>query len=78
MDYTANDDHTVADILLPGQLGNLLSLSTGHLAQMRYLGTGPKFIRVTGKQVRYRMSDVQAWLDARTCSRSDERPQAAG
>lgn len=51
-------------------------LSIGQIAQLRYLGRGPKFIRVTGRQVRYRWEDIDAWLDTRTCLRSDQRPSA--
>ncbi|GAA1110020.1 hypothetical protein GCM10009582_04520 [Arthrobacter flavus] len=40
--------------------------TTGALAQMRYMGTGPKFIKIGGKAVRYRRSDVDAWLNAQT------------
>ena len=48
-------------------------LSKQQSAQLRYLGTGPRFIRVTGRQIRYAWSDIEAWCDARTCSRSDQR-----
>lgn len=36
------------------------------LAQMRYRGTGPKFIKLGGRAVRYRWDDVEAWLDQQT------------
>ena len=36
--------------------------------QWRYLGRGPKFLKVGG-HVRYRRSDVDAWLAA--CERGD-------
>jgi predicted DNA-binding transcriptional regulator AlpA len=42
-------------------------------AQLRYLGTGPRFIRVTGRQIRYAWSDIEKWCEARTVSRSDQR-----
>jgi len=37
----------------------------GTLRQWRYRGCGPVYIKVNGK-VRYRRSDVEAWLDANT------------
>lgn len=37
-------------------------------------GTGPKYLRV-GKHVRYRVSDVERWEDARV-SGGDRRPAA--
>jgi hypothetical protein len=42
-------------------------------AQLRYLGKGPRFIRVTGRQIRYAWSDIEEWCAVRTVSRSDER-----
>lgn len=46
-----------------------LGISKGAAAQDRYMGRGPKFIKF-GKQVRYRESDVQAWLDQQTRDRT--------
>lgn len=45
-------------------------------SQMRVLGTGPKFIKVTGRQVRYRWSDIEAWLDENTHQSSGEQIRA--
>lgn len=42
-------------------------------AQLRYLGKGPRFIRVTGRQIRYAWSDIEEWCEVRTVSRSDQR-----
>lgn len=47
-------------------------MTRGQLAQHRYRGTGPKFIRLTGRQIRYRWSDIEEWLDQRTARRTDE------
>lgn len=47
-----------------------LSVSRGALAQLRYEGTGPKFIKLTAKAVRYRESDIEAWLDGRVRSKT--------
>lgn len=35
------------------------------LAQWRHKGSGPRWVRV-GKHVRYRPSDLEAWVDAQT------------
>jgi hypothetical protein len=35
------------------------------LRQWRYYGKGPRFVKI-GKHVRYRVSDLNAWLDANT------------
>jgi len=46
--------------------------TTAALAQDRYRGTGPKFIK-RGSRVLYRWSDVLEWLDRNTIQRTDER-----
>jgi predicted DNA-binding transcriptional regulator AlpA len=46
-------------------------------AQLRYLGTGPRFIRVTGRQIRYDWSQIEAWCKSRTVWRSDQRNGSA-
>lgn len=57
-------------LLTPAQLAERFGMTTGNLAQMRYKGNGPKFIKLGGKQVRYRESDVRAWLDQQTRDRT--------
>ncbi|MCD2263266.1 hypothetical protein K3888_11210 [Dietzia aurantiaca] len=46
------------------------------LAQWRYRGQGPRFIK-EGRWVRYRRSDVDAWIADRVHDRTD-RPITAG
>lgn len=36
----------------------------GVLAQERHHGRGPKYIKLSSKQVLYRKSDIDAWLQA--------------
>ncbi|WP_100524438.1 helix-turn-helix transcriptional regulator [Mycobacteroides abscessus] len=47
------------------------------LAQLRYRGMGPRFIRVGPRKVIYRWSDVQKYLDDNTCQRTDDPRGAA-
>jgi hypothetical protein len=61
---------------LPEDIARHIGVPTKTLAQWRYLGSGPEFIKV-GRHVRYRWSDVTAWLAAQ--SRSTTRlPVGAG
>lgn len=39
-------------------------ITKGLLAQLRYLGTGPKYLKPTPRTVLYRESDVIEWLEA--------------
>lgn len=54
-------------LLLSSEVARLLRLSEQTLANWRYLGSGPPFLRV-GASVRYRWQDVSSWLDERACS----------
>ncbi len=56
------------DLTDPPAVAAALGMSNIALTQWRYRGGGPPFIRV-GRRIRYRWSDVQAWLDENT-----ERP----
>lgn len=59
------------------QVAAYLHTTEDGLAQMRYRGTGPKFVKVGPRKVIYRWSDVQAYLDANTCQRTDDPRGAA-
>jgi len=56
----------------PVGVAEYLRTTTAALAQDRYKGTGPKFIK-RGSRVLYRSSDVGEWLDRNTIQRTDER-----
>jgi len=59
----------MADLVLlrTPQAASLLGVSISTLEHMRSYGIGPDYIRV-GRQVRYRVADVHAFLDANTVS----------
>jgi hypothetical protein len=52
------------------QVAEYLHTNVNSLAQMRYRGNGPKFIKV-GRLVRYRWADVLDWLAQNTMRRTD-------
>ncbi|MHA7287123.1 helix-turn-helix transcriptional regulator [Arthrobacter sp. MDT3-44] len=54
------------ELMKPDELARFLGTSTANLAQHRYRGTGPRFVKMGGRAVRYRKSDVTQWLDANT------------
>lgn len=56
-------------MLSPEDLADSLGISPGQLAQMRYLGTGPAFVKV-GARVRYFVADVEDWLRDRRRTRT--------
>ena len=59
------------DLMAPAELAAKLGKSPAALAQWRYLGRGPRFIKL-GRNIRYRTSDVDAWLDQQTMQRTGE------
>lgn len=60
--------------LSPKQAAALIpGMTKAALAQLRYTGGGPAFLKPTPRKVVYRESDVRAWLDANVFTRTDQR-----
>ena len=55
-------------LLTPEQVSEELSLPLQTLANMRHLGTGPRFVKLPNRKVRYFLSDVQAWVLGHTAA----------
>ncbi len=56
----------MSDTYLTAQeAGDYLRLSKSSLAKLRLYGGGPRFIRVSGRKITYRQSDLDAWVAAR-------------
>ena len=52
-------------LLTPPEHAKLRRTTVGALAQERFNGRGPKYIR-DGRRILYRASDIRAYLDANT------------
>ncbi|WP_246132504.1 helix-turn-helix transcriptional regulator [Microbacterium mitrae] len=51
--------------LTPDQVCDLIpGMTRGGLAQLRFTGKGPVYLKPTARKVVYRESDVIAWLEA--------------
>jgi len=61
-----------ADMAPADQVAEVLDTTPAGLAQMRYRGTGPRFIK-RGSRVLYRWSDIADYLDKNTLTRTDDR-----
>ena len=66
---------TVEALLTEAQVSEILGRGVPTLQKDRVAGTGPQFIKM-GRLVRYRPSDVQAWLAERV--RRSTAESAAG
>lgn len=60
------------DFLTTEQLSDYLQVPAATVRMWRHNGTGPKGVRL-GRHVRYRRSDVDAWVDA---NERAQRPRA--
>jgi len=60
------------ETLTPKEVAEILHTSEAGLAQLRYRGTGPRFVKIGPRKVIYRLADVQAYLDERTRQRTDD------
>lgn len=59
------------------RLADYLGVTPQALSNMRAAGTGPRYLKL-GRNVRYRWSDVEAWLDENTHQSTDEHTDQPG
>jgi predicted DNA-binding transcriptional regulator AlpA len=63
---------TIPTLLTPPETAEYIRLTERALEDWRYRGVGPRFIRLSGRAIRYRLSDIEAWLaDCERTSTSD-------
>ena len=60
------------DMLSTEEVASWLHTSVQWLEKGRWKGWGPPYKRITPKMIRYRRSDVLAWLETRTHSSTAE------
>lgn len=53
-------------MLTPAEAAQQLQVSTSLLAQMRYKGVGPRYVKVSPRKVFYRQPDLDAYVDSVT------------
>lgn len=63
------------ELMTPEQLADYLQVSVKKLANERYLGRGIRFVKI-GKAVRYKRSDVEAFIAANMYTRTDIRDES--
>lgn len=57
-------------LLRDPQAADFLNVSIAWLQRQRWLGTGPCYIKVGARAVRYRKDDLDAWVSANLHGRS--------
>ncbi|KAA8890749.1 DNA-binding protein [Nocardia colli] len=67
--HRAAQSPTRQALATPEDLAEYLRTTTQRLANDRYHGTGPKFIKY-GRTIRYRWADVHSWEEANSHTRT--------
>ena len=52
------------NLLTPTAAAEYLSVTKESLAQLRFTGRGPTFRKLGAKTVRYKLEDLDSWVDA--------------
>ena len=63
---------TLRPLLLKNEVAEILRVRPQTLDKWRMEGSGPLFVSVNGRSVRYRRKDVEAFIEASTCSNTLE------
>ena len=72
MSYQETKTAVIQAVLLDNDgAAEVLGVSPKTLPRWRWAGTGPAFLRV-GRAIRYRRSDLEAWLDGRFVATKDQ------
>jgi predicted DNA-binding transcriptional regulator AlpA len=58
----SNGNPTQCPFLNEHQVAEIMGMSVSSVRRWRLLGRGPKYVKVGGVAVRYRSSDMEAWL----------------
>jgi hypothetical protein len=70
---TAHADAPEADLFVnEARAAALLSVNPRTLQQWRLRGTGPTFVRISSRCVRYRYRDLYSWAEARMRASTSE------
>jgi hypothetical protein len=60
-----------SELATPQEVAEFRRTTVACLAQERYKGTGPRFLKL-GKRVFYDWAEVYAWIDANAMTRTDD------
>ena len=62
---TRDRNRLPAPLLTEIQAAEILQLTPRALQAWRYQGRGPRFVKISARAVRYRLDDVEAWIENR-------------
>ena len=61
----------ISDLATPAEVAEALHTTTASLAQMRYRGDGPKFVRAGRRRILNRWVDIDQWITESLHVRTD-------
>jgi predicted DNA-binding transcriptional regulator AlpA len=64
----------MTELLDPRQVADLLGVTVQRLANWRYRGRGPNYIKLGYRSIRYQRADVEQWLAEHTI-RAEDHPK---
>jgi hypothetical protein len=67
----------ICSYLKPPEAAAYLNVSTSPLAKLRVYGGGPKFTKISRAAIRYRRSDLDAYMAERLVRSTSEKPGCA-
>lgn len=68
-------EHRVAHAMKTPEAATYLNVQPATLEQWRWNGRGPRFVKI-GRSVRYRIADLEAFLDSRVFASTTEAQAA--
>jgi hypothetical protein len=60
------------DVVTPPIAAEIAGLSLSMMNKMRVTGSGPTFLRLSPRAVRYRVGDIRSWLASKRVSSTSE------
>jgi hypothetical protein len=70
------DQHS-EPLVSPAEVAAYLGTTANALAQLRWQGIGPAYVKLSPRRIRYRMSAVESYLQAQTRTRTDQTSSPA-
>jgi hypothetical protein len=69
------DKLCISPLLTPPDAAQWLRVSTSHLARLRVIGGGPRFVKLSRKIVAYRIEDLEAFVADRVRGSTSDQGQ---
>lgn len=64
---------TAPALMTQDQAAAYLAVAPRTLEHWRLKGGGPKFVRMSGRAIRYRKADIDAWIEGRCVASTSEK-----